>query len=499
MPRETYKTLSTLILVTCLLNFCVCTNHDTRVTGASKGGEQEIDSSKPKDYAYSSNNSRVKSLVNFFEKLNNDNNYNSNAQTRSQQDLVISLPEAASKLHVLSDGFLLEVKCNKYVKLIEQPDIRTFDTVNQLVAEKRLAIEAEQIDANLMAKLLNERKFDPLGKIQTILQSFEAEKSNQKSNYKSSVKKDLLDCLNYYIYRHQRATGGLIDYVRENLENLRQEDESEINLRKMKEVVKRIESIESDQKDDVTAWLRELTKLHELVIENNNMIPHKILNFVTEPDRLNRLAAYNQVLNLADELKGRSSSMESDEPVIKLRNNAVYKKTLVELNELLESHQDLLPVDVYNYVHQPERWQLIQDNEKENQLNGGGGGMSDQKALEESCRDMAMNLMESLRLFNWQLTNQDEASSLSLNLNYYLDECYGVEGSVELSKLTRQTRWPIMSLTRKLSAWCLKILKDSASNSKLEDDRQCLLSVLEVLDKIKAKDNPSAKTNIRDL
>lgn len=497
MSRELLKFLSASLFLTYLLNFCICTDHETSIF-QSETNQNSQHLNGPKDYAFTSDVSRVKNLVNFFEDLNNSDNFNSNSETRRKQDLVISLPEAASKMYILSDGSLLDLKCNKYVKLIEQPNIRTFDMVNQLVNEKRLTVEANQDDANLIAKLLNERKFDAIGKIQTILQSLDSEKENLKSTYSLSVQKDLYDCISYYIYRYQRATTSLIEHVRKQQSDLcqvEQEDDLDINLRKLNEAVGRIESIESNQEFDVTAWLRELSILHDLIDENNLEIPVKIQKFVAQPDRLKRLESYNQVLGQANELKEKLSLLEGDKPVQTQTDNKEYIKILLELNELLNSHQVLLPVDIYNYIHELDRWQLIEnelikENEEENLIE-----TIEEKSLEESCQDLANKLMESLRLFNWQLTSHEEAKSLSSNLNTFLDECYGVRNSIQMSNLVRQTRWPIISLTRKLSTWCLRMLKDLSLNAKLEENRQCLASVLEALDKIKAKDLKFDKLN----
>lgn len=496
MSRELLKFLSTSLFLTYLLNSCICTDHETSISDKTSQSSQHLDN--PKDYSFTSDNSRVKSLVNFFEDLNHGDSFNSNPETRRKQDVVISLPEAASKMHILSDGLLLDAKCNKYVKLIEQPNIRTFDMVNQLVNEKRLAIEADQDDANLIAKLSNERKFDTIGKIQTILQSLDSERENLKSLYSLSVQRDLNDCLSYYIYRYQRATTSLIEHVRKQQSDLcqvKQEDDFDINLRKLNEAVERVKLIESNREFDVAAWLRELSILHNLIDENNLEIPVKIQKFVTQPDRLKRLESYNQILSEANELKEKLLLLEGDKPAQNQKNNKEYIKILLELNELFNLHQVLLPVDIYNYIHEPNRWQLIEYELMETIKEESSIETIDQKSLEESCQDMANKLMESLRLFNWQLTSHEEAKSLSLNLNAFLDECYGVKNSIELSDLARQTRWPIISLTRKLSSWCLRMLKDLSLNAKLEENRQCLASVLEVLDKIKAKDLKFDKLN----
>lgn len=497
MSRDSIEFLSITLFLIYLSNLCICTEHETSI---SDGKNQLSPSSKPKDYSFTSNVSRVKNLVNFFEELNHDDYYNSNSETRRKQDSVISLPEVASKLHLLSDGLPLDIKCNKYVRLIEQPNIRTFNTVNQLVNEKRLPLEAEQDDADLVAKLLNERKFDPMGKIQTILQSLDSEKENLKSSYSQSVQKDLYDCLSYYIYRYQRATAGLIEHVRERQTDLcqsKQENEFDVNLRKLNEAVERIELIESDEEFDIAAWLRELSKLHDLVDQNNFEIPVKIQKFITQPDRLQKLESYSQVLDRAHELKEKLSSLEGDGQVFNKRDDQDYKKLLLELNELQNSNQNLLPVEMYNYIHESDRWQLIQE-EIMREDNKNGNEVDDKKPLEESCKDMAAKLLNDLRIFNWQLTNQEEAKSLVLNLNRFMDECYGAEDTIELSNLSRQTRWPIISLTRKLSSWCLRMLKDSPPMTKLDENRQCLASVLEVLNKIKAKDLTSGKVSSQE-
>lgn len=561
------------------LNFCFCTEHGT---GSDPNGNNLLPiSGTPKDYTFSSDTSRVKNLVNFFEEFKHDDNYNSNPKTRRKQNLLISLPEAAGKLHLLSDGLPLDIKCNKYVRLIEQPDIRTFYKVNQLVDEKRLPVEVAQNDANLVEKLSNERKFDPLGKIQAILQSLDSEKENLRSSYSQSIQKDLYDCISYYIYRYQRATTDLVEHVRERQTNLcqfEQENELDINLRKLNEAVKNIESIESSQEVDVVAWLRELSNLHDLIGENNFEIPIKIQKFIIQPDRLQRLESFNKILNLAGELKQKASSLEESERALNQKDQEEYQRTLLELNKLQDSYKDFLPVDIYNYIHQSDRWKLIdgfltaEETKREGDENGNklddqkqemtaslnnhaievlkeenpisldkktineaakieiaaqemekdelsasnlsskspiaemikvtpqtskeynnpevisAPNLSNQEALEEQCSDEVAELLNNLRLFNWQLTNHEEAKSLSLNLNRFMDNCYGVRDSIVMTNLNRRARWPIISLTRKLSSWCLETLKNSSPSVELGKNKQCLASVLEVLNKIKAKD-----------
>lgn len=322
----------------------------------------------PKDYTFVAKKTRVSDLVNFFESMRNHNEEDPLAYRKV--NTMISLSEAATKLHTLSDSYPLEVKCDKYVKLISKPDIRTFATVNELMKESKLFSETLQVDANLVSRIQDERTFDALGRMQTILQSLESEKTLGVSNYELIVQKQLLDCVNYYVYRHQRATFGVVNHVRDSMDklprSLTEYGGSEVLLRKFRDSMGRIKELERQQDEtqfDHPSWINELSKVHELVIENNFEIPFIVHEFISDATRLDRLNLIDQALERSKQLMERLVELENERQ-IDISLNPEYEAALDELYDLYSSYKDIMTKDIKDFVENPQRWEIIQDGLK---------------------------------------------------------------------------------------------------------------------------------------
>lgn len=339
---------------------------------ASSNDNESTNKQAPKDYSYSPKASRVRDLAGFFESIQRRNSDPASAATAAddhKQDLLISLGEAASKLHLLMDGFPMEVRCNRYVKLIDRPNIRTFATVNLLANEDKHFNEIEQNDVNLLSRLQNERSFDALGKSQSIIQSLDSERNNMRSDYDTEVQLDLLGCINYYIYRHQRATLGLIDYVRAARAKLEPNaatsagSHSKVALEKYRELLAAIKAIEArePQRKDNLAWLRAFAKMHDLVLENEFQLPKLVQDFVTEPKRLGRLRSFDEVLSEIDQVEKSILKHEADDGSDDLEQNENYRGLLFRLSDMVKEFGDLLPESSRKLVESPNRKRLIED------------------------------------------------------------------------------------------------------------------------------------------
>lgn len=471
----------------------------------------------PKDYSFPSVNTRVRDLINFFDSLSNH---------YVPRDTVISLSEAATKLHLLTDSYPLEIKCDKFVKLISMPNIRTFSTVNELVNDNKQFSEQVQTDANLITRLTNERSFDALGRMQTILQSLESEKTFGVSVYEPFIQKELLDCVNYYVFRHQRAISGVVKHVRDSMERLPQTINElggiEIVLRKFRDVKQRIEQIERDGERgefNNTAWLQEISRLHDLVIENDYEVPYVIQQFMANPDRLKRLDSLSTGLKRADELRDQLINMEIDANYTMLNTSTNYLEALRELYKLYASYKDILLDETRDFIQEPKRWKLVEERNankyKIEPLNVNPPSIDDDKNftlfeiaqnrsddskqddvgtkveqpkqiltndLKGTCREFSTDLQHNLEVYNYKNIDSEKAKSLAESINKFNTVCTH-ESTKELSL---PSKWSMVSLTQKLLKWCHDKQEDPSLS---ELDRASISSTIDMLRKIGGKRN----------
>lgn len=317
---------------------------------------QKVAIASPEDYAQSFVSSRVKSLVDFFETLDK----NSYGPSASQNiSVILSLDESALKLYTLSHGQPLNLKCDRYVKLLSQPNIRTVATVSGLMKESQAFSEIEQKDANLMANLMSERKFDALARIQTILQSLEMEQSLGKSNFEPNVEKDLLDCVNYYVYRHQRATNTIVRHVRETMEKLPESliasGKHEVIFRQLSQAIHNVEAIESEQKNfRHQDWLLELSRIHELTLESGYEIPENVRKFLTDSRRIERLNWFHR----GEELK--RYLLEYEERVrLQENEHKRYLDSVRNLHDICKHHGQMIPTETCLLTQDITRLKLV--------------------------------------------------------------------------------------------------------------------------------------------
>lgn len=457
----------------------------------------EIASSKVEDYPYQPDVLRVRDLIEVFESLGSRSYHR-----KEKHEKIISLSEAASKLFVMSNGLPLKTKCNKYVKLISKPNVLTYSVVDSLMEEDGHLSETEQSDAQIMPRLTNERKFDALGKLQTIIQSLESERLDKHSDYKPNVKKDLLECMNYYIYRHQRATFGLTGLVRDSLDELtskvQQSDEIEFTLRKYHQLVSELEHIEAKEEDEApnSEWLNKLSKLNDLARQNNYELPKLVRDFMIEPKRLNRLHFFDQLQIEAKSLANRLIEIESGRSDSQLIESMEYIRALAKLNEIVESYKDSMPRELVDFLLEPARWRLIRTRSKlassfgngfnsscavnyDNRSDMNNGDHIGSSAAKFYCRNFSEKLDCTLRTFNMHLMNSGEAIRLARSISSYKIECI-IRGSD--SNTQNGSQWPVLSLTKKLSSWCSSRLREPSLS---EADKTSTTIVLEMLRNIR--------------
>lgn len=261
----------------------------------------------PKDYVLPSTVSRVKQLITHFEMTEKSARDVKFAQTTS---VVLSLSQSASKLYALSHGSPLDVKCNRYIRLISLPNVRNVATISALMRESIPLNELVQTDANLIARLTSERDFDSLARIQTIVQTLESEKVLGKSNFEPIVEKELLDCINYYVYRHQSAVENVINYVRNSKQDLSKHlvepTESEVFVEKFREPIERILSIERNldgsSQFDYDEWIKSLDRLQTLASQSDFVIPQLARDFLAETQRVDRLDLWLDSSDLKEQI-----------------------------------------------------------------------------------------------------------------------------------------------------------------------------------------------------
>jgi len=333
----------------------------------------------PRDYAYSLLGSRVKDLVNFFETLDS-----SRASTLSSQKLnvTLTLAESASKLCLLTDGMPLDVKCNKYISLIRKPNIRSVQTISELMAEQRLFSDMIQTDANLLARLSNERQFDALGRLQTIVTTLESEASLGKSTLEPVVQKDLLDCMNYYIYRHQRATTDVVTYARQSMVALSpkivEPSSTEILARKFRDRMEEIRKIESNAEGkylDYRHWLKAMDGLRDLVEQQEYQIPEVVVEFLQNPQRS---AIFNSMMEKSQEplsLMRNISAMEKDGS--SQSDRETYQSLLTALKEKLDNFGEILHPKVQEFIEEDERARVLSGLQSPSDLPKSGGKEED--------------------------------------------------------------------------------------------------------------------------
>lgn len=311
----------------------------------------------PGDYSYSPVGSRVKDLVGFFEVLDKSHE---DRDLSKKQNLVLSLSESASKLHILADGLPLDLKCSKYYRLISKPNIRTIATISLLMKEVRQFSETRQEDANLQSRIASDRHFDALGRIQTILQTLEAERTLGKSELESVVQKDLLDCISYYIYRHQRAVDQVVQVVRDTSNSLTasmiESSASEIQIKALRESLDKIIEVELREKTTNQTyhneWLNSLVQLQSQVVQRDYEIPDYIIQFLKESNRIDRLNEIYDAQNRCSLLMNKLLANE-DLPT------AESSSDFMELNSLFEEFRDVLAEDIEQFVNESKRRKLL--------------------------------------------------------------------------------------------------------------------------------------------
>lgn len=454
--------------------------------------------SAPKDYPYEPNSSRVRDLIEVFETLSSRSHYRSD-----KQEPIVTLSEAASRLFFLSDGLPLKTRCNKYVTLISKPNVLTYSAVDLLMEEDGQLSETEQSSANPVSRLTNERKFDALGRLQTIIQSIESEGLSGHLDYEPNVKKDLLKCVNYYIYRHHRATLGLGFIVQDLSDKVSLEkdesEEVELTLFRLRQSIMKLERIEASVKDEESNsdWLKELSNLNDLARQNKYELPKLVRDFITEPKRLNRLHSYDQLQIRAKSLASRLVELEAGRSHLDLVRDAEYIDTLAELNQIIELNKDVIPEDLHSLLIEPKRWRLIRahsrlkpdsadDRDDTCSFAGGDELVQDNhdalmkvSSAKLYCRKLSKRLDCMLRTFNSHLMKSSQAIKLARIMSSYKIECIIRESE---SADSSRSQWPILSLTRKLSGWCSSRLGQSHLSAR---DRASTAVVVKLLRSIR--------------
>lgn len=430
------------------------------------------------DYAFSKDGFRVKGLIGLFETMSN---FDTSSNTE-KNDVIITLSEAINKLHILSVGYSLEIRCNKYVKLISQPNIRTFSSVNLLMEESRLFNEIEQSGSNLVSQLESERSFDALGRIQTIVQTLESERTASTSNYEPEIQKELLDCMNYYIYRHQKATSEIIQYVRKSLDTLKpsivEPARNQFITSKIEERVRLIRDLERDGLDkgqNLGVWLKELSDIQNLVVKNNFEIPKLVRDLLLDNERLERLRKLERVGSQAQQLWKSCVSQE----ILRKTGNKDYRSNLSKLMILVESNISFLGPSLDQFVRDPRRQKIVRDYQtmasevKPRSLTSGVSVLEKLTDCDENYERLKKDRISPLQ----ENVTLKEALDFARSLNHFNAEC--------LSKSmnnANKSRWSIKLLSRHLYSW---LNRKRRTENVTQEDKQELENILAIVREIK--------------
>lgn len=284
-------------------------------------GPHEVEA-RPELYPYAGRSGRVRDLINHFE--------NHASPDRAHQK-IITLVEAASRLHEVVSRKPPSIRCDRYVELISKPNIRTQAEVADLINRKRLHTEVQQKGGNPIVRMENEHRYDILSKIQTIVLSLESERVGGRSEYGPAVQEDLFGCLKYYTHRHQQATEGIIDYARVLTDSARTRSKADDPaLAPYRDLVWTVKDIEARERhlNRVFAldWFDAASKLIELVQKSANGVPAPVVRFLARRWYRLDLYARNIVLLRAIERQvGAPAAGHHEEPA--------YSKLLARLGE----------------------------------------------------------------------------------------------------------------------------------------------------------------------
>lgn len=454
--------------------------------GCSKNSSDQRKAAAPRgDYVYSRDSSRVKDLVGLFETMSNFEK----STYSDKNNVIITLSESMDKLRTLSAGYPLETRCNKYVKLISRPNIRTFAAVNLLMNENKLFNEIDQSDVNTVSRVENERSFDALARIQTLVQTLESEKTNLQSNYKPDMQKELLDCINYYIYRHQRATLGLTQYVRESLESvapqIAEPSVKQFVLSKFEESITAVHHIEQeglDKNKNILIWLSELTKLQNLITKNGFEIPKLVRDLLNDNGRLKRLRNLEQVSDRARTVWTSCVKYEM------LRNipEKEYQAGLVELSNLVNSYSLFDGSSLAKFIKDPKRQKLVRGFSLENQLDAPKVKVTQPKTTAvlldfsvdlREC-DLKYEDLKQHRIFSVDRSevSQSEISALAKKVLDFHAECLSenING--------KKNRWSTKHLTRNLYGSLNKARK---VDNLTDEEKKVLIGAMNTLRQFK--------------
>lgn len=331
---------------------------------------QSISPEAPADYPYDSDAGRVNNLVKFFETLD------VSSKTNEQKSSIITLTEAAEKLHIFIGDTGLASMCSRYYKLIVQPNVRTLPAVREL-ADEHLD-EIQQPDANILMKLISERQFDALGRILTIMSSLESEKeADGTSSYSAAVQNDLFDCLEYLIYRHDQVTaGGLVGYISDRRSAIgtttpqKREPPASNKYQPLMDRIVAIEEREFSHPNDYRDWIEALTELQEMALQDGLMIPVSVEQFLKNQQRLNTLKLYAQMLDKAETYKKALQDFEKGVASDKCKTIDDYVTILNELNNLIDENLGKFPPFIVDFAKHPTREAFVDKSYLENYENG---------------------------------------------------------------------------------------------------------------------------------
>lgn len=490
-----------------------------------------------RDYSYASGGgNRVSELVNFFDSMRDFDVYD--PDIRGKQDVILTLSEAASKLHRLMDGLRLESRCNRFYKLIKRPNIRSVGSVNLLAHEVDLHYEVFQSDANLIQRISSERSYDALGRMQAIIQTLESERDPRGSSFEPIIQKELLDCVNYFVYRHQKALTGIPAYTRESLSHMSgaslSTSPSEVTLQEFRRIIGVIEMIELDEAERGSCrtfdWVNAMSDLYLYITNGRLEVPKVVQDFVTKTKRLERLTMCSELLDRIKNLEVQISESRGEEGLhqIEQRERA---DLIVELDKLKNIRRSLHQegTGCPEMRKQPQTIQRDFTEFKANSSQNSTPGFpsrdhkgvmrrepesfpknqtwvfkyinrdtiddppkraiytqhnhADQSPIEDaSCASVLRDLTGTIQTLNLRSVDLDKARQLEHKINYVAINCRSVDVDNDSRSLYgHMSRWPMLSLRKRLLGWCKHKLE---SDLLTPTDKVVVTSIRESLRKI---------------
>lgn len=254
-------------------------------------------------------------------------------------------------------------QCDKYYHLLNEPKYRTTEDVKEFVSRDRHIDDVEQPHANVDAKLVGEAQYNALSRLSLIHETLLSEGIGVLSSIDVRVQKSLVQCIQYYKERHERAIDGLNEYIWDKRIKIPMSAGLLTRLeRDLDQTMKKISSIEKEMGfpylEDVNnvddrileSWLAEMASLRRLIQRIHPFVPKRVKSFLEDNEiRSERFEVIGNMLDKVDRIQRRIQELEAQDG-----NLAELRDVLVEMHELVAPNRLWLPKE-YDFISNERR------------------------------------------------------------------------------------------------------------------------------------------------